>query len=152
MVALDVRRVPAAVRAVVIADAEARNLSVNATIVRALAIEYGVEPPGLDYPFIGSGGGGDHWLVRMPESLRDRLRADAREAGGTMTGMLLHQLQQHYRLPSAGPVARRADSTLPDDLLAEARRRNREEGESVRSLARELGVNREKLRKALKEE
>lgn len=144
---IDVRGVPADVRAAVTADAASRSVSLNDVVSEIAAARYGVafEPSG--YPFIGSDS--DHWNLRVPVVVRDTLRGHATAIGGTVTGCLLLALQQHYGLPTTSPTRRTGRPGLDPETVGAARRRN-EAGESLRSLSREYGVKRETLTKAIR--
>lgn len=145
---VDIRAVPEDVRARVAWEADDRNVSLNDLVVEIVARRYGIpwEPSG--YPYVG-GGESNHWNLRIPTVVRDALRAHARAIGGTITGCLILALQQNYGLPETNPRRRSGYPGIDPEIVAAARRRNAD-GESIRSLSRELGVNRGPLTKAIR--
>jgi hypothetical protein len=145
---IDIRAVPEDVRAHTANEAATRDVSLNDLVVEIVARHYGISYAASGYPYVG-GGESNHWNLRLPDVVADALRAHANAIGGTMTGCLLLALQRHYRLPETNPRRRVNQPGVDPEILAEARRR-KEAGESVRSLALELGVKRGKLTKALK--
>lgn len=142
-----IQDVPPSIREAVEEAARTRDRSVNTVVVGALADWLGVgwEPPA--YPFTEVSGSSD-WLLRMPDELRDAVRKRADEIDGSMRGVVLLALSDTFDLPAHSP-RRRHEPALTAQLVAEARRRNRQ-GESIRKLSRELGVHRETLTKAVR--
>lgn len=148
MTAILVTDVPDGIRAAVEADAAKRNLSVNAVVTAILAQLYGVPYTPPAYPYTEAGAS-DDWLVRMPDELRSAIRAHARSlAQGSQRGCILRALAAHYGLPEVSP-RRRRDEAIDPDVVTAARARNTA-GESLRSLAREYGVHRETLTRAVR--
>lgn len=147
-VVVDVRGVPTQVVAHATNDAGLRGMTLNDAVVGVVAGRYGIPYEPTGYPAQQTTQN-DQFFLRMPSEVRDALRAHARAVGGTITGCVILSLQQHYGLPQDSPK-RRGPPGLDADLIAEARRRNTEGGESVRSLAKDLGVTRGALTKALR--
>lgn len=145
---IDIRGVPADVRAAVQADAANRGVSLTDVVGEVVAGRYGVrwEPSG--YPNVG-GGDTDHWNLRVPVVLRDALKATAEAIGGTITGCLILALQQHYGLATTAPTRRTGRPGLDPEVVKTARQRH-DAGESLRSLSAEYGVKRETLTKAIR--
>lgn len=140
--------VPEAIRAAVAAEASDRDVSINAVVVGVLANRYGVEyePPSRSR-FTGSES--SVWVLRVPEVIRDLVRSHAKSLPrGSQRGVVLLALATHYDLPTQSPT-RRIEPSVDAEVLAEARARHRA-GESLRSLARELGINRDTLTKAVR--
>jgi len=148
IVGILVTEVPASIRAAVEADAQERNLSVNAVVVGVLASRYGVAHDATGYPYTETNGS-DDWLVRMSPDLREAVRSHARALiGGSQRGCVLLALSEHYGLTPESP-RRRRDPAIDPDIVSAVRKRN-EAGESLRSLAREYGVHRETLTRAVR--
>jgi hypothetical protein len=146
---INVRDVPPSIRAAVMADAMERDLSINNVVTGILAQRYGLAWTETKYGYTDAPGESDQWVLRVPPELRDAIRGHAKAIrGGTMTGCVLLALADHYRLPAQAPRARRP-STLDPDIVRAARIRHGE-GESIRSLAREYGIARESLTRAIR--
>ncbi len=146
-VGIQVTEVPAAILDAVERDARKRNLSVNGIVVSILAQRYGVDYE-ASYPYTDTAGSAE-WVVRMPEELRARIRTHARSlVSGSQRGVILLALAKHYGLEAESP-RRRREPAIPEGIVEAARTRNRA-GESIRSLAREYGVHRETLTRAVR--
>ena len=145
--AIHVRNVPDNIRTVVVEDAREHNVSISDLVGELLARHYGLAWESTGYPF--SGAGRDHWFVRMPRVLKHTLDAASEASGNTVTGIVLVALAKHYGLPEP-PAGRRTahEPKLSDAQISEARRRYAA-GESGRALAKEMGVNRELMRRTL---
>lgn len=144
---IDVRDVPPEIRAAVEGDAQARNVSVNDVVGEALSGWAGLEWTPSGYPFSGVDGS-NQWNLRIPKPLHDVVRAHAAALpGGTQRGVVLLVLADHYDLPKHSPRSRRATLTLAQ--IADARARNAA-GESIHKLAKEYGVKRDTLTRAIR--
>lgn len=146
-VAIDIRKVPADVRAAVDADARARGLSREAVVAEILAAKYKRkwEPTGYPHqPLTDT----DHWNIRVPLPVKNQLVRDKERRGGTITGLVLYAIREHYGLPNEPPT-RRSTGGIDEAIVTEARQRH-QAGESIRSLSRHYRVKRETLTKAIR--
>lgn len=147
-VGIDVRDVPAAVRQAVEDDARARDVSLNDAAGQVLATRYGLAWVTRGYPYSGTSGEANQWLLRVPKQMRDVIRQHAEASGNTMRGVILLALELHYGLPPTS-ARKRGGKQLDPQVVAQVRARNAA-GESIRSLAREFGIKRETLAKAIR--
>lgn len=144
------RHVPDDIREAVETDAERQGTSRNAVIVGILCEWAGLvyEQPSYRYT---EAKGSDQWGLRVPVALRNVIRAHAQSIkGATQPGVVMRVLADHYGLPERS-LRKRGARRLDPEEITEARRRHTA-GESVRSLAKELGVRRETLNAAIQEE
>jgi hypothetical protein len=149
-IGLDIRKVPQAIVEAVETDARERDLSRNEAITRVLSLRYGVPWESTGRKYSEADGTTDHWQLRLPVTLHGAIRAHADALpGGTGPGVVLYALSDHYGLEPQSP--RKRIARLSPAIIREARRR-KDSGESVRSIARDLHVNRNSLNKALREE
>lgn len=146
--AIDIRGIPDDIRIAVVADARARDVSVNDAVTECLAARYGLPWEASGYPYTVTADAGDHWNFRVSVQLRDTLRAHAGAVGGTITGCVLLALSDRYALPPHS--TRRRVPGIDPQIVAEARRLHREEGVSLRKLSKRYGVKRETLTKAIR--
>lgn len=147
-VGIDVRGVPANLLHAVGIDARDRDMSIHDAVVEKLSAHYGFEFEPSGYPYSGTDGS-DHWIIRVSPQLREMIRANAKATGGTMTGVVLSALAAAYGI-SGVSTRKRAPRAFPSATRAEIRRRHRE-GESVRALSREYGVQRDTIARALRD-
>lgn len=143
--AIDIRNVPEDIRAAVDADAEDRGVSVTDRVLEILAARYGVTVQLSGFPYIGTSGS-NHWNVRMPPELHARIKADA-TGGRTILGCVLATVAAAYGIPFS--AQRRSSRALGPTAVRDLRRRH-QQGESIRSLAREVGVKRETLSRLIR--
>jgi hypothetical protein len=144
---VNVRDIPRTVIAAVRRDAKKRNLSVNNVVGEILAQRFGQTWDSSGYGFTDSGEA-DQWVLRLPIELRDAIKAEARD-GATMTGVILVAVSEHYKL-KVSPPTKRGGKTLDPKIVQAAALRHYQKGESIRSLAREYGIKRETLTKAIR--
>lgn len=145
--AIDIRNVPDDIVRAVNADAEDQNRSVADTVLAILGETYDFPVELSGYPYLGTAGS-NHWNIRVPVGLRDAIKAHAKQLGGTILGTTLLAVAQAYDIPYS--AQRRTPSRLTPMMVADLRRRNRN-GESIRTLAREVGVKRETLSRAIRD-
>jgi hypothetical protein len=147
--AIDVRDVREDIRKAVEADARERDSSMNDVVGEILARRYGYVWTPSGYPYT-DGTESTQWLLRVPGALRDSIRDHAKGMpSGTMRGVIMAALAQHYGLPVESP-RKRSRSKLTPELIIQARREHAD-GVSIRELSRRMGIKRETLTKAIRE-
>lgn len=92
------RDAPAAVVGAVLADAQANNVTYQEAAVRILAGRFGVRRVASDRQFVSGTRGGSELHLEVPVELRKKLRRRALEVDGTMRGVVLATLAEHYGL------------------------------------------------------
>lgn len=147
-VGINIRDVPEAIREAVERDAESRNLSVNDVQGELLAEYYAVPWTHSGYPYTGTTGAVDQWIIRIPDSLKALIRQHAQASGNTMRGIVLLVLSRYYGLQPE-TASRRGGRVIDPETLAELRERHAA-GESIRSLHRATGIKREILTRAIR--
>lgn len=145
MKAIDIRNVPDDIRTAVDADAREREMSVRDRVLEILGDRYGVAVELSGYPYT-LGSTSSHWNVPLPPELYVRIKADA-TGGRSMVGCVLAGIAREYGIPFS--AQRRNPRALGPSVVQDLRRRH-QAGESIRSLAREVGVKRETLSRAIR--
>lgn len=143
--AVDIRNVPEDIRAAVDADARERGMSVADRVLEILGDRYGLTVQLSGRPYVGTSGS-NHWNVRMPPALYERVKAHA-TGGRSMVGCVLSAVAAEQGIPFS--PTRRNPRALGPTVIHDLKVRHRN-GESIRSLAREVGVKRETLSRAIR--
>ena len=104
-----VQDVPQSLRDALVADAAARDISINEAAVGTLAEHYGVERTPSTRPHRGETGS-TQLLLAVPDELRTAIRLYAARTGGTMRGSVIQVLSDRYDIPvvEAGKRSRAA--------------------------------------------
>lgn len=104
-----VQDVPPDLREKLVADAEARNVSINEAAVAPLAEHFGVEREPSGRGFRGESGS-SQLLLAVPDELRTAVRLMAARKGATIRGIVIDVLSDHYGLDN-GSIGRRPRTT-----------------------------------------
>jgi hypothetical protein len=105
--------VPTEIREALVADAYARNVSINEAAVSILAAHYKVKhiPSGVAFT---ADSGGKNLSIRGGAKLHRKIDIDrARRGGGTLRGIVLERLALHYGLEPP-PIGRRPRGTTTE--------------------------------------
>lgn len=105
-----VQDVPAELRAALVADAAARNVSINEAAVAPLAEHFGVEREPSGRPHRGESGS-TQLLLAVPDDLRQAIRLMAARKGATIRGIVIQVLSDHYGLDGGDQIGRRPRNT-----------------------------------------
>src|SRR4051812_47457924 len=95
-----IQDVPVAVRDALIADAQARNISINEAAVSLLADIYRVRREPSTRPFRGASGSTQLLLVG-PLALRDKIKIRAAKERVPMKRLVIGHLADHYQVEAA---------------------------------------------------
>ena len=143
--AIDIRNVPDDIREAVDTDARERGMSVRDRVLEILGHRYGLTVQLSGRPYTGTAGS-NHWNIPMPPELHAMIRAHA-TGGRSMAACVLAGIAHEYGIPFS--AQRRNPRALGPSVVSDLRRRHAA-GESIRSLAREVGVKRETLSRAIR--
>lgn len=145
MKAIDIRKVPENIRAAANQDAQDRDMSLSDRVLQILGERFACSAELSGYPYVGTSGS-NQWNIRMPDELHARIKAHA-TSGRSMAAIVLAAVAHEYGIPFS--PQRRSPRGLGPSAVADLKRRH-EQGESIRSLAREQGVKRETLSRLIR--
>lgn len=98
--------IPIEVKDALLADAEARNVSLNEMAVVILAEHYKVKYIPSGVPFKGDQGS-RNLAIRGGAKLHRKIDIDRARRGGTLRGIVLERLSLYYGIPMTEPIGRR---------------------------------------------
>lgn len=106
MVEIIARDVPAELVRLLVAEARHRNVTLQDHAVGILASAFGVRREPSGRAFIDGTTGSDTLILSVPAALRKKIRRRALDVDGTMRGVIIGALAEHFGLPAV-PVGRR---------------------------------------------
>lgn len=104
---LIVKDAPVELVGAILADAQARDVTFQEAVASVLCDRFGVRRVASDRKFVSGTQGGTELHLEVPLALRTKLRRRAASIeNGTMRGVVLSALAEHYELPAIDPGRR----------------------------------------------